>query len=239
MRRHSDKSTWFIFLGLGLVACPNPADKAPEAQVGEAKPLAAASKPSSQPSAAGQAPAAKKGPDDGQGLEVLAISKEGSEVKFVGSKVTGTHDGGFKGVSGKIHLDPKNLTASKVEVSIDMKTVWSDDEKLTGHLKSADFFDVEKHPVATFRSTKIVAGATPGAAHTLTGNLQLHGVTKPISFPATISVGAASVTAESEFSLNRKDFGIVYPGKPDDLIRDAVLIKLKLKAPRSGSGQQG
>jgi polyisoprenoid-binding protein YceI len=68
--------------------------------------------------------------------------------------------------------------------------------------------------------------------HTITGNFDLHGVKKSISFPATIQVAADSVSANAEFSINRKDFGINYPGKADDLIRDGVVIKLTLKVPR-------
>jgi len=57
-------------------------------------------------------------------------------------------------------------------------------------------------------------------------------VKKSISFPATIQVSPDSVSANAEFSINRKDFGINYPGKADDLIRDGVVIKLTIKAPR-------
>ena len=58
------------------------------------------------------------------------------------------------------------------------------------------------------------------------------GQTKSITFPAKITVGDAEVAVESEFSINRKDFGIVYAGKTDDLIRDDVVIRLNLKSPR-------
>ena len=108
----------------------------------------------------------------------------------------------------------------------------SDSENLDKHLRTADFFDVEKYPKASFTSTEIKAGGQGGATHTVTGELELHGVKKTISFPATITVGADAVTGSSEFVINRKDFGIVTAGKPDDLIRDDVLMKLSLKAPR-------
>ena len=68
----------------------------------------------------------------------------------------------------------------------------------------------------------------------ITGDLTLHGVTKRISFPATVAVSDAQVQASSEFSINRKDFGINYPGMQDDLIRDLVVIKLSLALPRQG-----
>ena len=64
----------------------------------------------------------------------------------------------------------------------------------------------------------------------VTGDLTLHGVTKTISFPAVISLDGDTLSTKSEFYINRKDFNIVYPGKPDDLIRDEVVIKFDLKA---------
>ncbi len=121
---------------------------------------------------------------------------------------------------------------SSVEVEIDTTSLWSDNERLTGHLKSADFFEVETYPTASFVSTAIAANEEGG--YTMTGNLDLHGVTKQVSFPATIEVGVEEVRAKAEFAIKRFDFGIVYPGKPDDLIRDDVLIKLDLVAMPAG-----
>ena len=165
--------------------------------------------------------------------EALAINGENSKVEFTGSKVTGKHDGGFKTFTGTIDLVNSKPTESSVTVDIDSTSVYADDEKLATHLKSPDFFDVEKFPKATFKSTKIEADAAKGAdAYTVTGDFNLHGVTKSISFPATIKAGADAVDVDAEFAINRKDFGIVYAGKADDLIRDDVVIKLTLKAPR-------
>ena len=108
-----------------------------------------------------------------------------------------------------------------------MKSTWADNDKLAGHLKSPDFFDVEKFPVTMFTTTSI---EPDGAMHKVTGNLNLHGVTKSISFPATIQIAAETVTVKAEFAINRKDFNINYPGKSDDLIRDNVVLKLDIKA---------
>ena len=69
-------------------------------------------------------------------------------------------------------------------VVVEMASVKSDDEKLTGHLQSPDFFDVAKYPKATFESTEIKKGGDKGATHTVTGNLDFHGVKKSITFPA-------------------------------------------------------
>ena len=163
----------------------------------------------------------------------MALTAENSKVEFTGSKVTGKHEGGFKAFTGTIDLVNAKAEESSVKVDIDTTSVYSDSEGLTGHLKSPDFFDVEKFPKANFTSTKIVADSTTGAgSYTITGDFDLHGQKKSITFPAKITVTDAEVAVESEFSINRKDFGIVYAGKTDDLIRDDVVIKLNLKSSR-------
>ncbi len=204
-------------LGLG---CENPADNKPKAVVSSAAP--AASTAAAPKSAAPAAPAA------GEALALAADSKIG----FVGAKLTGSHEGVFQKFEGTIELAGGKPEGGKVKISIDTASVKTDAEGLDKHLKAADFFDVEKFPKAAFTSTEIKAGGDKGATHTVTGEFELHGVKKIISFPATIQVGDDAVTATSEFSINRKDFGIAFAGKADDLIKDDVLIKLNVKAPR-------
>jgi polyisoprenoid-binding protein YceI len=165
------------------------------------------------------------------GTETLTISPETSKVEFVASKVTRSHNGSFKKFSGQIDLAPNNIPDSRVTIDIDTSSVEADDPQLTAHLKTPDFFDVAKFPKANFTSTKIEP-ATSAQTFNVTGNFDLHGVKKSISFPATIKVTADNVTVDAEFSINRKDFGIVYAGKADDLIRDGVVIKLSLNVPR-------
>lgn len=160
----------------------------------------------------------------------LAINPSNSKVEFVGAKVTASHPGGFTDFSGEVDLgDP--IEQSRINLTIQTASLYADKEKLTKHLKSPDFFDVEKFPTATFQSTEIRKEAD---GHTITGDLTLHGVTKRISFPATIESSDSQVSANAEFSINRKDFEINYPGMQDDLIRDLVVIKLSLALPRQG-----
>jgi polyisoprenoid-binding protein YceI len=156
----------------------------------------------------------------------LQLDASSSSVGFVGAKITGDHKGDFATLSGKCSLVDGKLSAVSVEV--DLASVKSDAEKLTGHLKSPDFFDVEKFPKATFTSTSLEANANDGKTHTINGELDLHGVKKPISFAANVNVTDGQVKGTAEFTINRKDFNIVYPGKPDDLIKDDVLLKLDL-----------
>lgn len=165
----------------------------------------------------------------------MAITPDNTTIGFVGSKVTGSHVGGFKLFKGSFEVVPTKLESSKITAEIDTNSIFTDTDRLTNHLKSPEFFDVAKFPTSTFVSTGIEAGGqgpkAKDATHTVTGNLTLHGVTKSISFPAKIAVSGDKATLESEFFINRKDFGIMYPGKANDLIRDEVVIKLAVHAP--------
>ena len=193
-------------------ACADPAANKPKASVGNAQESNTA-KPAE--------------------AETLAITPENSKVEFIAAKVTRSHNGSFKKFSGAIDLVANHLENSRVTIDIETGSVVTDEDKLTAHLKTPDFFDVARYPKATFVSTRIEPGNTGGATHMVTGNFELHGVKKSISFPANIQVAADNVSINSEFSINRKDFQLLYPGKADDLIRDGVVIKLSLKVPRT------
>jgi polyisoprenoid-binding protein YceI len=199
----------FVATGALLLfsACNNPASDKPKAVVGEAtntsSPVAAAQK--------------------------YVITPENSKIEFIGAKVTGHHNGSFKKFSGTIDYAGQ-VETSRVSLTIDSSSLETDTPDLTKHLKTADFFDVAKYPTATFESTAIRPGGDKGATHTVTGNLTMHGVSKSISFPATIAATPGEITVESSFAINRKDFGISYAGAPDNLIRDDVALSLHVKA---------
>ncbi|MCB9745073.1 MAG: YceI family protein [Alphaproteobacteria bacterium] len=163
----------------------------------------------------------------------VEVDAANSKIEFLGAKVTNTHDGGFKNFKGKAYVDGEAVTGA--EFSVDLASLWTDTEKLTNHLKTDDFFDVEKFTEATFVSTKVVAKEGEGATHEVTGELDLHGVKKELTFPATIAVAADAVKVTSEFKINRMDWGLKYPGKPDDLIKEEVAIKLDLSFPREAA----
>lgn len=163
----------------------------------------------------------------------LQISPENSKIEFTGSKVTGRHDGGFNRFAGTIDLVGENPEQSRVSVEIETASVFTDESKLTSHLQTGDFFEVEKFPKAAFESTRIVRNPAAGDnGYNVTGDFELRGVRKSITFPATISVSADEVNVNAEFAINRRDFGVLYPGAPDNMIRDEVVIRLDLKTPR-------
>jgi polyisoprenoid-binding protein YceI len=171
------------------------------------------------------------------GATMVAFSgANGSTIKFVGSKkIGGAHDGGFKAFTGTFVLPaaPEAPTLEKVVADIDMNSIWSDDEKLTAHLKNQDFFEVDKYPTARFETTSITSGGENGATHTLTGNLTLHGVTKSIVIPATVTISDGEVALKSEFVLNKEEFGMTFAG-PGGVIRHEVVVKLDVKGAREG-----
>ncbi|MBA2662609.1 MAG: YceI family protein [Bradymonadaceae bacterium] len=206
-------TTVLLVLGMAFaIGCRSELDNKPAALVSSAQ--------AAEPAAQKLAPAAR----------VTAIAVDKSSIGWVGAKLTGDHKGGFNAWSGKVHR--VGAQVNKVEFEVDTTSVFSDNEKLTGHLKSEDFFDVENHPKANFVSRRIEAKAGQGSTHVVTGDLTLRGITRELSFPATIKTSAdQSLRASAEFTFNRLDFDIKYAGMPDDLIKKEVLLKLDFVAP--------
>ena len=154
----------------------------------------------------------------------IAFNGDGSKIEFTGTKPEGKHNGGFKTFTGSIELAGKEV--AKVAVDIDTESLYSDNPKLTDHLKNPDFFNVKSNPKASFASTAIVA---KDAGHEITGDLTLLGKTKSITFPAKVEVAADAVKINGEFKIDRTDFGMTFgAGKIDA----AVAIKIAVDAAR-------
>ena len=144
-------------------------------------------------------------------------------------------DGQFKTFSGKVLLDEKDLTKSQVEFSADVASVDTDNADRDKHLKSPDFFDAAKNPKITFKSTGI---KKTGKAYKVTGDLTMRGVTKKVTFDATISqpvmnpwgkwVRGVKISGE----VNRQDFGISWNTSLDKggvVLGDEVALNIKLE----------
>jgi polyisoprenoid-binding protein YceI len=155
--------------------------------------------------------------------ETYPLDGENTKVTFVGTKPEGKHDGGFKKLTGVIRmadLNPANMT---IEVIIETDSLYSDDPKLTGHLKAPDFFDVKTFPNAKFVSSKVESTAS---GVTVTGDLTLLGKTKTISFPAKVDT-SNGLRLDSEFKIDRTQFGMIY-GKGK--VHDDVTIQVRVMA---------
>ena len=150
------------------------------------------------------------------------LSPDNTRIIFIGThaapKKPDPRTGGFAKFKGEAAIDGKALKS--VSVDIDTTSLWTEiGGRLTAHLKSADFFEVQEHPTAKFVSTKIELAADGKAK--ITGNLTLHGKTKEISFPATVAVTDKGLTLASEFQIDRTDWGINY--EPNQVIKQVTL----------------
>ena len=168
-----------------------------------------------------------------------AIDKSHSEADFsVKHMGIGTVHGSFRGVSGTIRFEAGNPAAWNVEATIDVNTVDTGVADRDKHLKSADFFEVEKYPTMTFKST----GVKPeGEGYLMTGDLTLHGVTKPVTLsveaPGNEQVGMDGKSVHRGFTattkVNREDFGLKWNGtlkSGDAVIGSEVKIELDIEA---------
>ena len=155
----------------------------------------------------------------------VALTGENTKITFVGTKTDGKHDGGFKALTGTAAVTGEDLTTLKIEVEIDMDSTWSDTEKLTGHLKSPDFFSIKDYPKSKFVSTKVTK--TDGGV-TITGDLTLRGKTNSISFPATVAAADGTLKLNSSFTIDKSQFGMTYgAGKIDDKVALTVAVDAK------------
>ena len=137
--------------------------------------------------------------------------------------------GEFETLSGKAQVDEADLSRSSIEVTIDAASIGTRDAKRDTHLKSPDFFDVAKFPTLTFKSTKIVAGKD--GAITVTGDLTMRGVTRPVTLEGAITNAITDPQGNSRRGvsvtgkLNRKDFGVSYG--PAAIVGDEVKLDIQ------------
>ena len=125
--------------------------------------------------------------------DTLAVDAQSSKILFKGAKISGSHDGGFEAFSGRVVLQDDIVVGTSFTIQMDSTT--SDHPKLTKHLKSKNFFHVEKYAVAEFVSAEVNPAPNPGAVtHKVNGVLDFHGKQRPLSFPASITVGETETT---------------------------------------------
>lgn len=168
------------------------------------------------------------------------IDTKASKVFWNGKKVTGEHTGYLSVQSGTVSLNDKMVTDAVV--NMDMNSIvctdleageWND--KLVGHLKSEDFFSVEKHANANFNITSVKAGNKAGA-YEVKGDLTIKGITHEIVFPATIEVADGMVKATGTAKLDRTKWDIKYgsgkffAGLGDKMIYDEFEVTFDILA---------
>ncbi|TAF64983.1 MAG: YceI family protein [Cytophagales bacterium] len=177
--------------------------------------------------------------------DALKADVKNSEITWVGSKPTGKHNGTIAVKEGTLNVKENNVVGGKFVIDINTLTVLDlqdkdKNAKLSGHLRSADFFDAEKYPTATFEITEVTtfkaeekkeekkeekdaAFSIADPTHTVTGNFTLRGVTKSISFPAKITVKEGNVEAVAKFNIDRTQWGLVYQAEGEKSIGDKFI----------------
>ena len=152
--------------------------------------------------------------------------------------------GRFTKWSGQISFDPANPAGSSVLVTIEPASIDSADAQRDAHLKSADFFDVEKYPTATFKSTKVQD--LGGGKLRIAGDLTLKGVSKPVVLDATYEGagkdpwGGERAGFSGSTSIDRKDFGLEWNKALETgglLVGEKVELTLEVEAVKQAAAQ--
>lgn len=178
------------------------------------------------------------------GGEKTPVNKENTVIHWVGKKVTGQHSGFLSLASGYLSLDNGNLIGGAFK--IDMTSITVTDLKdakmngaLTGHLKSEDFFSVEKHPLANFEITevkKLDKKGANGENYKITGDLTIKGIKNSITFDAKVTIKGHDVTAQANLSIDRTKWNVKYGSGSffddlgDKMIYDDIDLNIVLKA---------
>jgi polyisoprenoid-binding protein YceI len=152
--------------------------------------------------------------------------------------------GRFNKWSGQLRFDAANPSASSVEVDIDPASLDTGDTQRDAHLRSADFFDVEQYPTASFRSTKVeVAGE---GRYRVTGNLTVHGITQPVLLDVTYEGsgkdpwGGERAGFSATTTIDRKHFGLEWNKALETgglLVGEKVELNLEIEAVKQAAQQ--
>ena len=154
---------------------------------------------------------------------------DGSKVRFV-IKNFGINTGGtFEGLAGTITFDPANLANASFNVTVDAKTVDTDLEARDNHLRKEEYFDVEKYPKVSFKSTKITTTNKDGYLF-MFGVITIKNISKEISFPFKQTSKDGGILFDGEFKLNRLDFGV---GGKSFSMSDELNVELSIFAKKN------
>lgn len=179
----------------------------------------------------------------GKNAEKLKVNTTESKVNWLAKKVTGQHEGYVKIKAGEITVDQNKLVGGTVIV--DMTTLDATDlqgeyhDKLVGHLKSNDFFGTEtfNSAILIIKSATPIANAKAGENnYTIVADLTIKGITKEVTFPATVIIEKTKVTANAEVIINRTLYDIKYgsasffEGIGDKAIEDTFKLNVSIVA---------
>ncbi len=158
--------------------------------------------------------------------QTFTTSDDGSKVHFMIKNFGIKVGGDFKGLKGTIIFNPKALASSSFNVSVDSKTIDTDNGSRDGHLRKDEYFSVEKFTKLTFVSTKVTESSTAGRFF-ITGNLTIKGVSKVVEFGFSATPTATGYLFNGVFEINRRDFGV---GGSSSILADKLKVTLDINA---------
>ena len=170
--------------------------------------------------------------------ETFTVDPAHSDASFRVKHLMSNVKGAFGDIAGTIEVNRENPAASSVDFTINAASIDTANDNRDKHLRSADFFDVEKFPQITFKSTKIAPSGSKDV-YNVTGNLTMHGVTRQVVLPVTFlgfakdPWGNDRAGFEIETTLNRKDFGLNWNKALDQggfLLGEDVKVSIALEA---------
>lgn len=170
--------------------------------------------------------------------EPWTVDKGHSSATFKVRHFTANVVGQFRDFEGNIQIDRANPAQSSVEFTIQTKSIDTGSERRDNHLRSADFFEVEKFPTITFKSTSVAAKSKD--TFEVTGDLTMRGVTKRVTLPVTFfgfvkHPRGEKAGFEIETILNRKDYGITWNRALDEggfVLGEDVKVSINLEVDR-------
>lgn len=157
--------------------------------------------------------------------QTLTPTDEGSKVSFTIKNMGINVEGSLSGLKGKINFDPKKLSSSAFNVSVDVSTINTNNEKRDAHLLKSDFFDEAKYPEISIKTTSIQAKANN--VYFAKATLIMHGVSKNIQFDFIAKPNSNGYHFTGGFSINRLDYGV---GGTSMTMSDKVNIKFYMNA---------
>jgi polyisoprenoid-binding protein YceI len=172
-------------------------------------------------------------------IDKFNVDSKASTVTWVGKKVTGQHTGTIQIESGSVIAEGKNIINGNFDIDLTSLTVTdiadkASNQKLVGHLKSDDFFGVEKFPKANFVITKV--SHKVGSEYVIDGKLTIKGITNDIQFPAAVIRDGKKLTATAKIIVDRTKYDIKFRSTSffenlgDKAIYDDFELNLKLVA---------
>ena len=135
------------------------------------------------------------------------IQPEASEITFRATSRLMNADGRFSRFSGDVVVDPAALAGARIALTIDAATIDTGIQMRDNHLRSSDFFDVERFPTIVFQSVRV---ESTGRRAIVVGRLTLHGVTREVTVPIDVQITNTALVASGEFIVNRGEYGMNY-----------------------------